>query len=166
MTEILAPCGCFESLKAAVCSGADAVYFGAGEFNARRNAENFTAENLDDAVKYCHIRGVRAYLALNTLVSDAEFEDALCLAKSAANAGIDGIIIQDIGLAGAIHECAEDLPLHASTQMSIHSKSGVKLLKNAGYKRVVLSRECSREDIAEIAEYAHENGMEIEIFVQ
>lgn len=166
MTEILAPCGCFESLKAAVCSGADAVYFGVGEFNARRNAENFTAENLIEVVKYCHIRGVRAYLALNTLVSDAEFDGAVNLAKSAAKAGIDGIIIQDIGLAQHIHSCAKDLPLHASTQMSVHSLSGVRLLKNAGYKRVVLSRECSRSDMAEITAYAHENGMEIEIFVQ
>lgn len=166
MTEILAPCGCFESLKAAVCSGADAVYFGVGEFNARRNAENFTAENLADVVKYCHVRGVRAYLALNTLVSDNEFCGALSLAKAAADVGIDGIIIQDIGLAKVIHSCAKNLPLHASTQMSVHSLSGVRLLKNAGYKRVVLARECSAKDISQIAEYAHENGMEIEIFVQ
>lgn len=164
--EILAPAGNFESLCAAVCSGADAVYFGAGGFNARRNAQNFTEEDIFGAVEYCHVRGVLAYLTLNTLVSDYEMKDALSLAKTACKAGIDGIIIQDIGLAEIIKAAAPDMPLHASTQMSVHSKSGVKFLHEHGYKRIVLSREVSRKELLDISEYANAHGIELEIFVQ
>ena len=96
--EILAPAGSFESVKAAVLAGADAVYFGAGSFNARRNAENFDKDGLNAAAEYCHVRGALAYLTLNTLISDAEMSDALTLAKLACEAGIDGFIVQDLGL--------------------------------------------------------------------
>ena len=164
--EILAPAGSFESVKAAVLSGADAVYFGAGAFNARRNAENFDTDGLTAAAEYCHVRGALAYLTLNTLVSDAQINEALSLAKAACLAGIDGIIIQDIGMSEIIKRSAPDMPLHASTQMSIHTLQGAKLLYEYGFKRVVLSRECSKQDLQKISDYANKVGLELEIFTQ
>lgn len=163
--EILAPVGSAETVCAAVNAGADAIYFGAGSFNARRNAKNFSDLQIADTVKYCHVRGVRAYLTLNILVCDYEMNDALSVAEFAAKCGIDGIIIQDVGLAKLISERCPSLPLHASTQMSIHSLYGVMQLKKCGYKRVVLSREVSKTELEKIAEYANENGIELEIFV-
>lgn len=164
--EILSPVGNKASLYAAVRSGADAVYFGVGEFNARRNAENFTKNDLKEISSYCHIRDVKAYLALNTLVSDEEMDTAVSIVKAACEAGIDAIIINDIGLAELVKRCAPNMPLHASTQMTIHNIDGVKYLKEKGYSRVVLARENSLNDIRKIAEYANKNGIEIEIFVQ
>ncbi len=164
--EILSPAGNKNSLISAVRSGADAVYFGVGEFNARRNAENFSKNDLKDISKYCHIRGVKAYLALNTLVADEEINDAMDIVKSASEAGIDGIIINDSGLAELIKISAQNMPLHASTQMTVHNIEGVKYLKEKGFSRVVLARENSLEEIKRIAEYANKNNIELEIFVQ
>ncbi len=164
--EILAPAGSPQAIKAAVLSGADAVYFGAGDFNARRNAQNFTNDDLFDAVKYCHLRGVRAYLTLNTLVCDEEINNALATAKTACEAGIDAIIIQDMGLASLIRKAAPNMPLHASTQMTVHNLSGVRYLHQHGYERVVLSREVSRAELIKISDYANQHGIELEIFVQ
>lgn len=164
--EILAPAGSFESVKAAVLAGANAVYFGAGSFNARRNAENFDKNGLNSAVEYCHVRGALAYLTLNTLISDAEIADALMLVKQSCEAGIDGLIVQDLGLCEIIKRSAPNMPLHASTQMSIHTLQGAKLLHEYGFKRVVLSRECSKKDLQIISDYANEVGLELEIFTQ
>ena len=166
MIEILAPAGSFESMQAAVRSGADAVYFGASSFNARRNAKNFSSSDISTAVSYCHTRGVHAYLTLNTLISDAEINDALTLVKTTCDAGIDGVIIQDMGLASLIKKAAPTLPLHASTQMSVHTPEAVKLLHSFGFKRVVLARENSKDEIKEIAKVANKLGIELEVFVQ
>ena len=163
--EILSPVGNKSSLYAAVRSGADAIYFGVGEFNARRNAENFSKNDLKEIASYCHIRGVKAYLALNTLVSDEEMDDALSVVKYACEAGIDAIIINDSGLAELVKKAAPNMPLHASTQMTVHNIDGVKYLKEKGFSRVVLARENSLEDITKISKYANENGIELEIFV-
>lgn len=164
--EILAPAGSFESVKASVLAGADAVYFGADSFNARRNAENFDKDSLNAAVEYCHVRGALAYLTLNTLISDAEMNDAVTLVKQACEAGIDGLIVQDLGLCEIIRRSAPNMPLHASTQMSIHTLQGARLLHEYGFKRVVLSRECSKQDLRKISDYANKVGLELEIFVQ
>ena len=131
MYEVLAPVGNNEMLIAAVRSGADAVYFGAKDFSARRNAENFGDFELENVIKYCHIRGVKAYLTLNILIKDSEMADAVELAKNAYNFGIDGVIVQDIGLAKVLHKLLPDLPLHASTQMSIHTPAALPILKQS-----------------------------------
>ena len=163
--EILSPVGNLSSLYAAARTGADAVYFGVGEFNARRNAENFTKDDLKTISSYCHIRGIKAYLALNTLVSDEEMNEALSIVKSACEAGIDAIIINDFGLASIVKKAAPNMPLHASTQMTVHNVEGVKFLKEKGYQRVVLARENSLDDMKKIADYANKNNIELEIFV-
>ena len=124
MIELLSPVGDFECLKAAVQNGADSVYFGADMFSARAFAHNFNLENLEKAIQYAKIRGVKTNLTLNTLIKDDEFESALLLAKKAYEYGIDAIIVQDLGLATKLLELFPDLPLHASTQMTVHSLSG------------------------------------------
>ncbi len=164
--ELLAPAGSMEALEAAVRAGADAVYFGAASFNARRNAKNFSDDDIAFVVSYCHVRGVRAYLALNTLISDAEMQDALSLAGRAAAAGIDGVILQDLGLAKRLRQAAPALPLHASTQLTVHNISGIKQLKALGFKRVVLARENTLRELREMADAALDLHMELEIFVQ
>ena len=163
--EILSPVGNKESLISAIRSGADAVYFGVGEFNARRNAENFIIDDLKVISKYCHVRGVKAYLALNTLVNDEEIKGALKVVKSACEAEIDAIIVNDLGLASIIKKSAPNMPLHASTQMTIHNVDGIKFLKKNGFKRVVLARENSYNDLVKITDYANKVGIEVEIFV-
>lgn len=163
--EILSPVGNREMLEAAIRSGADAVYLGAKDFSARRNAENFTLDELKEAIEYCHIRGVKAYLTLNILIKDNELESAFTLAKNAYNIGIDGIIIQDLGLARILHERIPELHLHASTQMSVHSVSALPILKELGFTQVVVSREMSKEDIKEFCKKAEELGITVEVFV-
>ena len=163
--EILAPVGSREMLVAAVRSGADAVYLGAKEFSARRNAENFGVFELKNAIEYCHIRGVKAYLTLNILIKEREFKSAFDLAKNAYNLGIDGIIIEDLGLAKILREKIPDLKLHASTQMSVHSVSALPILKEMGFVRVVAAREMSKKDLISLCKRAEELGMEIEVFV-
>lgn len=165
MTEILSPAGDFECLKAAVRCGADAVYLGLDSFNARRNAENFTAETLKNAIEYCHIRGVKVHITLNTLVFDCELRNALQVAKTAARLGADAFIVEDLGLADAIHHALPNVPLHASTQLSVHSPSALPLLKEIGFSRVVIARECDKNSIKEICKTAKKLGMEIEAFV-
>ena len=165
MIEILSPVGNKQSLISAIRSGADAVYFGVGKFNARRNAENFSNNDLKYISGYCKIRGVKTYLALNTLISDEEFDEALNVVKSACEAGIDAIIINDLGLASVVKKSAPNMPLHASTQMTVHNLEGIKYLKEQGFSRVVLARENSLSEIKEMAEYANKNNIELEIFV-
>jgi putative protease len=163
--EVLAPAGSPDALCAAVRCGADAVYLGAGRFNARRNAHNFDGGALAEAVKYCHARGVKVHFTLNTLVSDGEMADALSELRYACECGIDAVIVQDIGLASLIRSAAPQVELHASTQMSVHSASALYVLKEAGFTRAVLARELSRDEIAEICREAEKIGMETEVFV-
>ncbi len=163
--EILAPVGSEEMLISAVRCGADAVYLGAKEFSARRNAENFGIEDLENAIKYCHIRGVKVYLTLNILVKENELSSAFELAKQAYNLGIDGVIIEDLGLAKILREKIPELKLHASTQMSIHSVSALPILKEMGFVRVVAAREMSKKDLQSLCKTAKELDMEIEFFV-
>jgi len=162
MLELLAPAGSPDAVRAAVCAGADAIYLGFGEFNARRNARNFSLEEFRTAVRYCHIRGVKVYLTLNTLLSDRELPLAVGDAVSASQIGADGVLVQDVGLARVLRQCAPDLPVHASTQMTIHNLDGVRQAADMGMTRVVLSRELSRRDMAYICE---RSPIEIEVFV-
>ncbi len=163
--EILSPVGSQEMLYAAVRSGADAVYLGAKDFSARRNAENFSMEELRQAVTFCHIRGVKVYLTLNILIKENEFYDALKLACDAYNVGIDGIIVQDLGLACVLHEKLPELPLHASTQLSIHSPASLPLLKDLGFKQVVVAREMSLAELTEFCKMAKQYDITVEAFV-
>ena len=145
-----------------MCAGADAVYLGFGQFNARRGARNFTQDELASAVSYCHLRGVRVYLTLNTLCSDREMAQAVDCAAQASRMGVDAALVQDMGLVRALRQAVPDLPLHASTQMSLHSLGGVKAAAELGMTRAVLARELSRKDIAYICE---KSPIEIEVFV-
>ncbi|MBQ6626284.1 MAG: U32 family peptidase [Ruminococcus sp.] len=160
--EILSPAGGYESVYAAVRAGADAIYVGAKDFSARASAHNFTLEELSSAVKYCHRFGVKVYLALNTVIFDDEMNDALELVKNAAKSDIDALITQDIGLAQAVRKIVPDLKLHASTQMSVHTLSGAKALKELGFSRVVLAREMTKSEIKYIADNC---DIELEVFV-
>ncbi len=160
--EILSPAGGFDSVVAAVRSGADAVYLGAKDFSARASAHNFDINELSDAVKYCHTSGVKVYLALNTLIFDDEMDKALELVKTAAKCDIDALITQDIGLAMAVKQVVPGLKLHASTQMSVHTLAGAKALKELGFSRVVLAREMSKNEIKYIADNC---DIELEVFV-
>ena len=160
--EILSPAGSPEALRAAVCAGADAVYLGFGQFNARRGARNFTQDEFASAVSYCHLRGVKVYLTLNTLCSDREMASAVDCAVQASELGADAVLVQDLGLVRALRQAAPDLPLHASTQMSLHSLDGVRQAAELGITRAVLARELSRRDIAHICQ---RSPIEIEVFV-
>ena len=160
--ELLAPAGSPESLVPAVRCGADAVYLGARRFSARSGAHNFDEAALAQAVSYCHARDVKVYLALNTLTRDSELPDALQLAQYACQLGIDGVIVQDLGLVGELRRIAPGLRLHGSTQMSVHTLGGVRLLADLGLQRVVLARELS---LAEIEEIAASSPIELEVFV-
>ncbi len=161
--EVLSPAGSDESLVAAVRSGADAVYIGAKQFSARRNADNF--DNIADAVRYCRIRGVKVYLALNIMLKQSELSDALSLAYDAYKSGVDAVIVCDLGLASLIKKRIPDLTLHASTQMTVHSPSALPLLKEMGFSRVVVSREMSKTELAELCKKAKALDIEVEAFV-
>ena len=150
MLELLAPAGSMEALRAAVQNGANAVYLGCGIFNARQSAKNFTPQTLTEAVKYCHIRGVQVHLTLNTLVSDREMNELAELIRHAAQSGVDAFIVQDLGVVELCRRIAPSVPVHGSTQMTIHSLAGVELCAAMGMTRVVLSRELSREEIRSI----------------
>ena len=161
MLELLAPAGSMEALRAAVQNGANAVYLGVGAFNARQSAKNFTPQTLVDAIKYCHIRGVQVHLTLNTLVSDREMKDVAETIRHAAQNNIDAFIVQDLGVVQLCRQIAPHVPIHGSTQMSVHSLDGVLLCAAMGMKRVVLSRELSREEIRYICA---KSPIEIEVF--
>ena len=150
--EILAPAGNWESLKAAVRSYADAVYFGVGNFNARRNADNFSESELGGTIKYCHSRGVKVYITLNTLIKDTEIEEAAETVKKICDAGADALIIQDLGIARMVRSVCPQMPMHASTQMTVGTKEGLKALKELGFSRAVLPRELSLNEIKELCE--------------
>lgn len=161
-TELLAPAGGREALVAAVQSGADAVYMGFGAFNARRSARNFSDEDFRAAVSYCHLRGVKVYLTLNTLVTDRELPLLADAARVASACGVDAILVQDWGVLATLQKIIPDVPLHASTQMSLHTLSGVKESARLGMTRAVLARELSRGEISEICA---NSPIEIETFV-
>lgn len=161
MIELLSPVGNFECLKAAVQNGADSVYFGLDTFSARAFADNFSLKDLKKVIEYSKIRGVKTNLTLNTLILDNEFNSAFELAKNAYELGIDAIIVQDLGLAMQLIKAFPDLPIHASTQMTVHNLNGALELQDLGFKRIVLSRELSSHEI----EYICKNtDIEIECF--
>lgn len=162
MNEILAPLGGYESLAAALNSGADAVYAGMTRFSARKNAENFTDEQLREAITECHKRGVKFYVTLNTLVYDSELEQFAECVKTAAQYGVDGLIIQDLGAARLARNIAPELPIHASTQMTLNSVSGVLAAEELGYSRVVIGRELSKSEIEKIRK---NTSVPLEVFV-
>ena len=160
--ELLAPVGDWNCLKAAVQNGADAVYFGVEQFNARMYAANFNIEDMKQVIDYCKLRNVKTNLTLNTLLENCEFDNAVDLAKEAYKAGVDAIIVQDLGLAKYLIDNIPGLPIHASTQMTVHNLQGVLKLEKLGFDRVVLSRELSCEEI----EYICKNcKVEIETFI-
>lgn len=159
--EILSPAGDFECLTAAVNCGADAVYLGGAAFSARANAANFDNDTLRSAVDFAHLRGVKVYVALNTLILDSEIKSAFDFIKYCCSIGVDALIVQDLGIAYIIGRYFPDFRIHASTQMTIHNLDGVKAAAKIGFRRVVLSRELSYDEI----EYITKNtDTEIEVF--
>ena len=162
MMELLSPAGGFDSLIAAVQSGADAVYMGFGAFNARRSAKNFTNEEFASAVAYCHLRGVRVFLTLNTLLTDRELVQAAEALRKASAMGVDAILVQDWGLLTLAREIVPDVPLHASTQMSLFTLGGANEAAALGMERVVLARELNRDEVREICAGC---PAQIEIFI-
>ena len=160
--EILAPAGDEAALRAAVYSGADAVYLGLTRFSARRTAGTFTPAALKRAVGFCHARGVRVHVAINTLLFPAELPDAAEAVRSAAEAGIDAVIVQDLAAAALVRRIAPSLALHGSTQMSIHTAAGARQLEKMGFARAILARELSLDEIKDIRQ---QTGIELEVFV-
>ena len=161
MLELLSPAGSPDAVIAAVQNGADAVYMGFGAHNARRSADNFTEDEFAKAVRYCHIRGCKVYVTLNTLVGDREMT-AADLARKASDYGADAILVQDLGLMRVLRDAVPDIPLHASTQMSIHNLAGVEAAAEMGFTRAVLARELSLDQIRAISKHA---SIETEVFV-
>lgn len=159
--ELLAPAGSAESLTAAVRCGADAVYVGGKLFSARSNASNFSDTELADAVRYCHLHGVKLYRAMNTIVFAEEVEDFLTEAKKSAEMGVDGLIVQDLGMARLVRECLPDMKLNASTQMTVHTPEGAGLAREMGFSRVVAARELSLKELEKIIG----TGVETEVFI-
>lgn len=162
LPELLAPAGSAAALEAAIAAGADAIYLGGTGFNARANAANFSPDALRGAVAEAHAHGVKIYLTLNTLVYDRELRDFLRAAEDAYLAGVDALIVADFGGAAALHRTFPDLPLHASTQMSGHNTAAAKIMAEAGFSRMVLARELSRENIAS---FVQNSPIEAEVFV-
>ncbi len=159
--EVLVPAGSYENFVAAVNNGADAVYLGGSSFSARANAVNFSDEEIEKAVKYAHVRGRKVYVALNTLVEDGKLESAYEFAKFCYKIGVDALIVQDLGVLSMLKECFPDFKLNASTQMTVHNLKGVKAAERAGFSRVVLSRELSKNEIGDICAGS---DAEIEVF--
>ena len=160
--EILAPCGSLESVKAAVRQGADAVYIGSLRFSARAYAANFNDEQLLQAVRYCHLHGVKIHMAINTLISDEEIPEALEAAKKAYQDGVDAFIIQDFGLYSILKNACPQIAFHASTQIGVHTPQAAKLLYEHGFERVVLAREMNAAEIVEVVQSC---PVETEVFV-
>jgi len=160
--ELLSPAGDMESLKTAIRCGADAVYIGGPSFSARKNAKNFTEAEIKEAVDFCHLRLAKVYVAVNIVIKETELDDAISYAKRLMELGCDGVIVQDLGLLSAIRAMSGDIRLNASTQMTVCSTPGVKLLEELGVDRAVLARELSEEEIASIRKHT---DMELETFV-
>ncbi len=162
MVELLSPAGDKESFIAALNAGADAIYMGLSRFNARIMAKNFDIDEYIECIDTAHIYGVKVYLTLNTLIYDDEIEDALELVLKLYNFGLDAVIVQDIGMFSLIKKYIPDIDIHASTQMTAYSLEQVKYLEKIGFKRVVLARELTFEEIKEIRE---NTSVELEVFV-
>lgn len=159
--ELLAPAGNEDALRAAVQSGADAVYIGGPKFGARRSAKNFSIESIKQQADYCHLYGVDLHVAVNTLIKEKELGEVVDYVRELNDAGVDALIIQDIGAAELIHKTVPDMALHASTQMTVTSLEGVKYLEDMGFSRVVLARELNAREIEKICRGAR---AEIEVF--
>lgn len=162
MVELLAPAGSFDALKAAVEAGADAVYLAGEKFGARAYAENFAGEQLAEAVKFAHLRGVAVHVTVNTLVADSELDEFAAYIKFLRRSNVDALLVQDLGAASVIKQVAPEIPLHASTQMTIHNSEGVRALADLGFARAVLSRELT---LTEIEKICRESPIETEIFI-
>ncbi|MDZ4178559.1 MAG: peptidase U32 family protein, partial [Coriobacteriia bacterium] len=160
--ELLAPAGGPEALRAAVNNGADAVYLGVDRLNARQGAENFTLKTLPDVTRFAHLKGVRVYLTANVVVVPDEMNEALSLVDEAWAAGVDAVIVQDLGLARAVHTELPDVRLHASTQIGAHNAPTVAELARTGFSRVTLARETSAEEIAGLVAAS---DIEVESFI-
>ena len=161
--EILAPAGSVEALKTAVQNGADAVYLGLQDFNARISADNFTTENIRQWVQYAHFFGTKVYLTVNTLVNNDEMPKLVQTVRSAVEAKVDAFLVQDFGVFSVLKDCFPNINLHASTQLGVHNLYGAQVAEKMGFKRIVLSRETKLEDIKQIKQ---NTNLEIEYFVQ
>ena len=148
--ELLAPAGNFESLKIAINNGANAIYLGLTDFNARRKASNFTVDSIREVVRYAHLFNVKIYLTFNTIIKNEEVDAFLKMVDKCVEAKVDAYIIQDLGMAYLLSKRYKGIVLHASTQMGIHNLEGAIFAKNLGFKRIVLSRETSLDEIKRI----------------
>ena len=162
--ELLAPAGSKEALYGAITAGADAVYLGLDAFNARRSAENFTLDTLEEACDYAHLRNRRVYITLNTIILPSEVTAALELARQAYRRGADAFIVQDVGVAAELTRTLPMARLHLSTQMNIHNKAGIAAAAALGAQRITLARELSLEEIEELAQEAAHYDIELEAF--
>ena len=162
LPELLSPAGDMDCLKAAVDAGCDAVYLGGSQFNARQGAGNFSAEEMEAAVRYCTLRGVKAYLTLNTLIKEREWEQLAAFVAEIAGMGFSGVILQDLGVAMYLRRHFPMLELHASTQMSVHDQAGVEFLNTQGFQRVVLAREMTLDEIRTLRA---QTSTELEVFI-
>ena len=160
--ELLAPAGNYEALEGAICAGADAVYLAGNRFGARAYADNFTEEELCKGIRMAHIYGRRIYLTVNILVKEAELPELVTFLQPLYEAGLDGVIVQDLGAVQVIRRYFPHLPVHASTQMTITGPEGARFLKEQGICRIVPARELSLKEIRRIRE---ETGIEIETFI-
>ena len=161
--EVLAPAGNAECFDAALANGADAIYLGLSEFNARMKAQNFTTNNIRDFVKKAHLVGTKIYVTINTLIQDEDFDALVNMVQKLVDAKVDAFIVQDLGVAHVLKNSFDGINLHASTQMGIHNLDGAKVAEKLGFSRIVLSREASLEDIKQIKQ---NTSLEIEYFVQ
>ncbi len=167
LPELLAPAGDWDCVRAAIEAGADAIYFGLTKLNARMRARNFTVEELPELMQTLHRRGLRGYVTINTLVFTEELSEAEALIRACIEAHVDGVIVQDVGLARLIRAISPDFPIHASTQMTITSTTGARMAWELGCRRVILARELSIEDIARIRRELDAVGcpIQLEVFV-
>ena len=161
-TELLAPAGSIDAFFAAMGAGADAVYLGGGDFNARAGAKNFTPDELERALYVAHEKGRRVYITLNTLVGDMEIPKAAEFAHTLHIMGADAFIIQDIGLAKYLKECIPHIQLHASTQMAAHNTDAARFLADNGFSRMVICREIDRDNLRGLS---HDSPIEIEAYI-
>jgi len=163
--ELLAPGGDIDSIKAAILAGADAVYCGLGKFNARNRAANISADDLYGVTRLAHQNGTKVYLTLNIVVVENELPELIVLLNKLANTGIDGVIVQDIGILFLIKNYFKNLPIHASTQLTTHNSGQILFLAEMGATRVNFSRELNLQEIADLAAVAHKNNLSVEVFV-
>ena len=159
--EILAPVGSMEALNAALAAGCDAVYFGLPSFGARAFANNFDLETTKEVIERCHLCGVKVYITMNTILYEDEIEDDYNMAKKVHSFGVDALIIQDLGFIHLLHHRLPNLVLHASTQLSVSNPYQIEQLKKLGVQRVVLARECTKEEIQACVD----TGIEVVVFV-